>query len=117
MIQGSISMDNEDVSVCTVIIPGMQHKLEQWWARVVERKQETDGFVHRITEQMFTREDAKILGVDWKRVPCKRGEAPISMPYLPHGSDGPSPSTRRTMLPWLVGLQDDLTTLAKNDDD
>jgi hypothetical protein len=111
MIQGSISLDNEDDSNCTVILPGMQHKLRQWWERVVERGQETDGFVHRITEQMFTREDAKVLGLDWKRVPCNRGEARITMPHLPHGADGPSTGTRRTMLPWLVGLQDDLTTL------
>jgi len=111
MIQGSISLDNEDNSNCTVILPGMQYKLGQWWERVVERGQETDGFVHRITEQMFTREDAKVLGLDWKRVPCSRGEARITMPHLPHGADGPSTGTRRTMLPWLVGLQDDLTTL------
>ena len=35
----------------------------------------------------------------------------ITMPYLPYRADGPSTKTRRTMLPWLVGLQDDLTTL------
>jgi hypothetical protein len=111
MIQGSISLDDEDESNCTVILPGMQHKLAEWWERVVARDQETDGFVHRITEQMFTREDAEVLGLDWKRVPCRRGEARITLPHLPHGADGPSTSTRRTMLPWLVGLQDDMTTL------
>jgi hypothetical protein len=111
MIQGSISLDDEDESNCTVILPGMHHKLPEWWERVVARGQETDGFVHRITEQMFTKEDAKALGVDWKRVPCRRGDARITVPQLPHGADGPSTSTRRTMLPWLVGVQDDLTTL------
>jgi hypothetical protein len=111
MIQGSVSLDDEDESNCTVILPGMQHKLVAWWKRVVARGQETNGFVHRITEQMFTEEDAKILGTNWKRVPCKRGEVRITLPHLPHGADGPSTGTRRTMLPWLVGLQDDLTTL------
>jgi hypothetical protein len=111
MIQGSVSLDDEDGSSCTVILPGMQHKLGEWWERVVGRGQETGGFVHRITEQMFTREDAQALGVDWKRVPCRRGGVRITLPHLPHGADGPATQTRRTMLPWLVGLQDDLSTL------
>lgn len=29
------------------------------------------------------------------------------MPHLPHGADGPSTKVRRTMLPWLVGVQED----------
>jgi hypothetical protein len=111
MIQGSVSLDDEDESSCTVILAGMQNQLAAWWDRIVERGQETNGFVHRITETMFTREDADALGVDWKKVPCKRGEVRITSPYLPHGADGPSTRTRRTMLPWFVGLQDDLTTL------
>lgn len=111
MIQGSISPDDEEASNCIVILPGMQHKLAEWWKHMVDRGQDTDGFVHRINEQMFTREDAEIMSVDWKRVPCRRGEARITVPHLPHEADGPSTGTRRTMLPWLVGLQYDLTTL------
>jgi hypothetical protein len=64
MIQGSISLDDEDESNCTVILPGIHHKLRQWWERVLERGQGTDGFVHRIKESMFTREDAEVLGLD-----------------------------------------------------
>jgi hypothetical protein len=111
MIQGSVSLDDEDETNCTVILPGMQHKMSEWWDRVVERKQETDGFVHRITDRMFTKKDAEELGVDWKKVPCSRGQARITIPQLPHGADGPSTGTRRTMLPWFVGLQGDLATL------
>jgi len=111
MIQGSVSLDEEDETNCTVLIPGIQHKLGEWWGRCVARGQETDGFVHRITEQMFTREDAEVLGVDWKRVPCRRGEVRVTLPHLPHGSDGPSTGIRRTMLPWFVGVQDDQETL------
>lgn len=111
MIQGSVSIDDEDDSNCTVIIPGMQHKLAEWWQRCVDRGQKTDGFVHRITEAMFTREDAAALGVDWKRVPCQAGEVRVSLPHLPHGADGPSAGVRRTMLPWFVGVQDDMESL------
>jgi hypothetical protein len=111
MIQGSVSLDDEDEENCTVILAGMQHKLGGWWERIVQRKQQTNGFVHRITERMFTREDAEVLGVDWKRVPCKKGEVRITLPHLPHGADGPATKPRRTMLPWLVGVQEDLQTL------
>jgi hypothetical protein len=111
MIQGSVSLDEEDEESCTVIIPGMQHKLQEWWERCKARGQDTDGFVHRITEQMFTAEDARVLGLDWKRVPCRRGEVRVTMPHIPHGQDGPATKVRRTMLPWFVGLQDDLESL------
>ena len=111
MIQGSVSLDDEAEDSCTVIIAGMQRKLKEWWDICVARGQETSGFVHRITDQMFTREDAAALGVDWKYVPCRRGEVRVTLPHIPHGSDGPSPGMRRTMLPWFVGVQDDDETL------
>jgi hypothetical protein len=111
MIQGSVSLDDEDKTNCTVILPGMQHKLKEWWPRVVARGQGTDGFVHRISDQVFSKKDAEDLGIDWKRVPCRRGEVRVTLPQLPHGADGPSTGVRRTMLPWFVGLQDDLETL------
>jgi hypothetical protein len=107
MIQGSVSIDNETNQDCTVIIAGMHRKLQQWWDICFARGQETSGFVHRITDQMFTPNDAKKLNVDWKRVPCRRGEVRVTLPHIPHGADGPTVSTRRTMLPWFVGLQDD----------
>jgi hypothetical protein len=107
MIQGSVSIDNETNQDCTVIIAGMHRKLQQWWDICIARGQETSGFVHRITDQMFTPNDAKKLNVDWKRVPCRRGEVRVTLPHIPHGADGPTVSTRRTMLPWFVGLQDD----------
>ena len=107
MIQGSVSIDNETEQDCTVIIAGMHNKLREWWEHCVSRGQETSGFVHRITEQMFTRGDAQKLGVDWKRVPCQQGEVRVTLPHIPHGSDGPCARTRRTMLPWFVGVQED----------
>ena len=111
MIQGSVSIDDEVKPDCTVILPGMQHKLAQWWERVLQRGPQKDGYVFRITDQMFSEDDAKVLGINWKEVPCKRGEARITLPHLPHGANGPAHHTRRTMLPWFVSLQDDMTTL------
>ncbi|CAM6002997.1 unnamed protein product [Sphagnum balticum] len=111
MIQGFVSMLDEDDTNCTIMLTGMHKCLGEWWDRVVKRGQGTDGYVHRVTEAMFTREDAAILGVDWKHVPGKRGQARIFVPLLPHGADGPAVRERRILLPWLVGVQDDLTSL------
>lgn len=111
LIQGSLLLDDEDDDNCTVLIAGMQHKLADWWARCVAQGQETDGFVHRITETMFTEEDANVLGCSWKKVPCRRGEVRVTLPHLPHSQDGPASIVRRTMLPWFIGVQGDHQTL------
>jgi hypothetical protein len=60
---------------------------------------------------MFTPDDAKKLDVGWKRVPCRCGEVRVTLPYIPHSADSPTASTRRTMLPWFVGLQDNREAL------
>jgi len=111
MIQGTVSLDEEDEKNCTFICPGMQHKLGEWWERVQARGQETSGYVHRITDQIFTKEDAKVLGVNWKHTPCKPGEVRITLPSIPHGSTGPATMVRRTLLPWFVAVQDDEESL------
>ena len=111
MIQGSISIDDENSENCTVVLPSMQHKLQEWQDICVAQGQETLGFVHRITEQMFTKEDSQKLGIDWKRVPCRQGEVRVTLPHILHRADGPSIGVRRTMLLWFVGVQDDNETL------
>lgn len=39
-------------------------------------------------------------------MPCRRGDARVTKPELIHGSTGTS-SIRRTILPWLVGVEQD----------
>lgn len=95
MIHGSVSLDEDDDLNCTMVLPGMQRKLGASWERVCERGQQTDGLVHRLIPQTFTREDAAILETDWKGVPCKKGEVRVTLPQIPHGADGPSTGTRR----------------------
>jgi hypothetical protein len=111
MIQGTVSMDVEDDENCTFFLPGMQHKLGQWWDRVVARGQETSGYVHRINDSIFTKEDSRVLGLEWKCVPCGPGDVRITLPSIPHGATGPATKVRRTMLPWFVAVQDDGETL------
>jgi hypothetical protein len=37
MIQGSVSIDNEISENYTMILPGMQHKLREWWGICIAR--------------------------------------------------------------------------------
>jgi ectoine hydroxylase-related dioxygenase (phytanoyl-CoA dioxygenase family) len=105
MIQGSLSLDDEQEGNCTQILPGMHNHLGEWWGRVSARGQASDGWVHRITDVMFN------SGTDWTDQPCKHGDVRITIPHLPHGAHGPSKGVRRTMLPWFVSLSDDLQQL------
>ena len=110
-IQGTVSLDDETDDNCTELLPGMHRRLGEWWELCVKRGAKSDTFVHRITEHMYTNRDASKFGIKWTSVPCRRGEARVTLPHIPHGSHGPATGTRRTMLPWFVGLQDDLSTL------
>jgi len=111
IIQGSLSLDDEDKENCTEILPGIHRELPQWWEVLRERGFTSDCPVQRIKPEMFTPHDAKAFGTDWLRVPCAAGDVRISEPALPHSSTGPATRTRRTILLWFVGIQRDHETL------
>ena len=111
MVQGSVSLDDEDEDNCTVVLPGMHRRLKDWAERLAKRGHSSKAYVERISPYMFTEEDASRYGISWTPVPTSRGAVRITMPGIPHGSTGPSTRVRRTILPWFVGLQKDLETL------
>ncbi|KAK8901059.1 hypothetical protein QC760_010515 [Botrytis cinerea] len=96
-----------------VILAGMHRNrnLETWWRDLESRQKTKNGHVHRIKSNMVTAEDEKKLGVKWKAVPCNRGQVRVTMPHLPHGANGPARGVRRTLLPWFVKVQPDLSSL------
>jgi hypothetical protein len=49
--------------------------------------------------------------ITWKKQICAPGQVRISDPRLPHGSTGPATKTRRTVLPWYVLVNDDMSTM------
>ncbi|KAI9767399.1 MAG: hypothetical protein M1835_007046 [Candelina submexicana] len=107
LIQGSVSLDDEDMSNCTEILPGMNKHMADWWPRVVARGAHKDGFVHNFGPGVYTAEDIKHFGIDWTPVPCHQGDIRITKPDIPHGARGPSTGIRRTMLPWFIAVQPD----------
>ena len=125
MIQGSLSLDDEAAPNCTVLVPEMHKHLHEWYDRINARKETAttekgqkatmEAQVNRVLANDLTAEDLQHFGVDWEDVPCKAGEVRISMPHLPHGSHGPATATRRTFLPWYIGIQDDHEQLEVNE--
>lgn len=114
MIQGTASLDDEEESDCTVIIPKMHRYLQQWRDRVEARnpdKSVLNAAVSRIEREHWNDEDAEFFDTDWTPTPCKAGEVRVTDPGLPHGSTGPATMVRRTMLPWYCAIQDDHSTM------
>ncbi|EFW15145.1 conserved hypothetical protein [Coccidioides posadasii str. Silveira] len=115
MIQGSLTLTAEEPGDCTEILPGMHNHLEDWWGLVEERGLSTDGYVHRIKDTMYTKDDERKFGIRWTDVICKPGDVRITSPLLPHGAHGPCKKVRRTMLPWYVAIQEDHEHLEVNE--
>ena len=117
MIQGSLTIDDEDDKNCTIILPKM-HRPEnftRWFDRVRSRNPDNstvlDNLVSRIDDTHWTKADANEFQTDWTTVPCQAGQVRITDPRIPHGSTPKPTRVRRTMLPWFVRIQDDHTHL------
>ena len=109
-IQGAVSLTDETEGHCTVIVPGFHRHIAEWWGKVCERGQETDGHVHNVRDT-YTKEDQRQFG-NWERIPILHGDARITRPEIIHGStDNEDGSFRRTILPWFVGVQEDMENL------
>lgn len=111
LIQGSVSLDDEDDEDCTEILPGMHHHLKEWATSWMAERSTLSAAVHAIGPDDFTPQDAEKYKTKWTPVPCKALQVRITQPHLPHGAKGPAKRTRRTILPWFIGLQKDLHTL------
>lgn len=117
IIQGSVSLDDETDEGCTEILPGFHQNIREWWARVDERGDATNGHVHSM-EGLMLPEDATAYG-EFVPVPCQRGDVRITMPEIPHGSTatGSDAQMRRTVLPWFVSVREDGETLDNQESD
>ncbi len=116
LIQGSVSLDDEEPDDCTELLLGMHKHLKQWWREVSGRlerkgKKPKDGAVIVIRPEMWDKRDIRKYGVDFTPQPCHQGQARVSLPHLPHGALGPAKRSRRTILPWYMGIQEDHETL------
>lgn len=60
MIQGSLQLLSSSTSIDTLILPGMHlnRRLMRWWERIDMCGQDTGGFVHQVSDAMFTDRDS-----------------------------------------------------------
>ncbi|MCJ1467746.1 hypothetical protein MMC07_006371, partial [Pseudocyphellaria aurata] len=118
IIQGSVSLDNESEKTgCTELIPGFHQHIKTWWQQVhgIEEQDELSvGGLIQDVGKMWTREHSRRFG-EFVPFPCKAGGVRITRPDILHGSTASSMaedgSKRRTVLPWMVGVQADYETL------
>lgn len=104
MVQSAISIDDEEEDGCTIIVPGFQRHVKEWWNEVVRRGEDKNGLVHSV-EHTYKGVDEMRFG-RFKAVVCKRGEVRLTLPQIIHGSTG-CPRQRRVIFPWLMGVKED----------
>ncbi|RYN41670.1 hypothetical protein AA0114_g10631 [Alternaria tenuissima] len=105
MIQGSVSLDDEDLNNCTQVLRGFHNILPQYLSwRAASGSRESQGLIEAWDDKDHW--PAEIASqhptVKWVNMPCKKGMVRISNPIMPHGSTGPATIVRRTILPWFV---------------
>lgn len=104
MIQGSVALTDDDGKNSTIMLSGMHRIIEGWWADVKKRGDDVHArgdVVSFTNKNLWSQADVTKFDIDWKKVPCKKGQARISMPTIAHGSTGPATAKRITMLPWF----------------
>ncbi|KZF18788.1 hypothetical protein L228DRAFT_215864 [Xylona heveae TC161] len=107
MIQGGLSIDDEDDSSTTEVLLGMHSHLKAWWKLVEERGLGGNGPNSHVTDQMYTEEDMARFECQWTSQPCKAGDVRFMSALLPHGGTGPATKRQRTLFPCFVAVADD----------
>ncbi len=116
IIQGSVSLDDENAHGCTEIVPGFHKHIENWWKKVEARGRAPNGHVHGL-EKIYLKENIAEYG-DFVPVPCQRGGVRVTMPEILHGSTHNGGGVvRRTILPWFVAVSDNGQTLDNEESD
>lgn len=105
VVQTAVSMDDEEAEGCTIVVPGFQNHISEWWSEVVKRGEGRDGFTHSV-EKTYRQSDVEKYG-GFVPVVCKRGDVRMTMSQIIHGSTGGCGRVRRVVFPWLVGVESD----------
>ncbi len=109
IIQGSLSLDDENKDNCTLLVLGFHRRIHEWWARVKQRGKDTSGYTTN-AKNTYPDADQKDFG-KLDPVPCKRGAVRITMPEILHGSTPTAKDVRRTIFNWPSGIRADHQTL------
>lgn len=109
IIQGSLSLDNENKDGCTLLVLGFHHRIHEWWAQVRQWRQDSSSYTTNALKT-YLPADKKDFG-ELDLVPCKRRAVRITMPEILHGSTPTAKGIRRTLFNWPTGIRADHWTL------
>ena len=108
MIQGSLSLDNEDVHGCTMVVKGFHNNIYTWWKEVIERGCDKRHIAcgNTDTKDLYTKADQAKYGAATP-TPCLTGGIRLTRAEIIHGSTGSTSKRRRVIFPWYTGLEED----------
>lgn len=104
-VQTAISLDDEFEDGCTLVVPGFQRHIGEWWGKVECRGKVKGGLVQGV-EDIYSKEDEEMYG-SFVPVVCKRGDIRMTLASVIHGSTRACVRRRRVVHPWLVGVDSD----------
>lgn len=104
MIQGSVSIDDENSQNCTEVLEGFHRHVGPYLQWRKTAKKDPSGLIEGWKDNVDWTQEAQATapGVKWAKSICGEGDIRITHPMTPHGSTGPATTTRRTILPWYV---------------
>ena len=69
VIQSLLSLDDEDEDGCTMLVPGFHRWIAEWWACMVEQRENHDGYTTN-AKNIYMVQDQQDFG-RLVPVPCK----------------------------------------------
>ncbi|RPA88655.1 hypothetical protein L873DRAFT_1725222 [Choiromyces venosus 120613-1] len=105
IIQSSVSIDDEYEDGCTIVVPGFQRNICEWWVRVEARGMTANGPTTGVAKT-YTKDDERVFGA-FIPTPCRRGGIRITRPEILHGSTPYCRTRRRTILPCFIAVSED----------
>jgi hypothetical protein len=68
MIQDILSLNDEDISNCIIILFDKHHHLSFWWKRMISRDLTSNNYIHQIIDQMYIKNDVKNFNSSWTNI-------------------------------------------------
>ncbi len=111
MIQDILSLNDENINNCIVILSEMHHHLSFWWERMISRDLTSNNYVHQIIDQMYIKKNVQNFNSSWMNIICRRENVRITLFLLSHESVELTQFIRRMLLSWFVNVKENDETL------
>jgi hypothetical protein len=104
-LTSSLSIDDEDMLGCTVMVKGLHRHLSAWHTRLLKRGWRGSGPTTNCMG-IYTAEDRAEWG-EPVGTPCTAWGVRLTLPQIIHGSTPASVRRQRTILPWFMHIAQD----------